>query len=260
MLTTNAVRGRFVWHELSTTNPAAAQDFYRNVVGWSTSQSSTPGLDYTLWLAGDAPIGGVMALAEEAKAAGFGPNWMAYTEVPDVDSTIADAVALGGKVLLPAHTAPGVGRFAILQDPQGAVFAVIASANPLADETDPRPREFSWHELVTTDPAAAIDFYDKLFGWEPKGEFDMGDKGVYRMYGRDRFTYGGVMKKPDDMNWPSHWLHYVTVDSADAAADRAVSAGATVMLPPTDVPGGGRIAVLTDPQGAMFAVHANTPA
>jgi predicted enzyme related to lactoylglutathione lyase len=62
------------------------------------------------------------------------------------------------------------------------------------------------------------------------------------------------------MNWPSHWLHYVTVDSADAAADRAVSAGATVMLPPTDVPGGGRIAVLTDPQGAMFAVHANTPA
>jgi predicted enzyme related to lactoylglutathione lyase len=260
MLTTNALRGRFVWHELSTTNPAAAQDFYRNVIGWGTSKFDLSGHDYTMWLVGDAPIGGVMELPTEAQAMGARPNWLAYTEVPDVDRTIADAVELGAKVILPAHTAPDVGRFAILQDPQGALFAVITSATPPGDENDPQPREFSWHELVTTDPSAAIEFYDKLFGWESKGEFDMGDKGVYKMYGRDRFTYGGVMKKPDDMNWPSHWLHYVNVDSADDATSRATDAGATVMMPPMDVPGGGRIAILTDPQGAMFAVHSNATA
>lgn len=260
MLTTNATRGRFVWHELSTSDPAAAKDFYEKVIGWGTSKLAGGGVDYTMWMAGAGPIGGMMELVPEAKAMGAKPSWLAYTEVPDVDKTVADAVALGAKVILPPHSAPDVGRFSILTDPQGAVFAVVTSANPPGEENDPQPREFSWHELVTTDPNAAIEFYEKLFGWESKGDFDMGDKGVYKMYGRDRFTYGGVMKKPDDMNWPSHWLHYVNVDNADAATERATSAGANVMLPPTDVPGGGRIAVMTDPQGAMFAVHSNAPA
>jgi uncharacterized protein len=263
MPTTNAVQGRFVWHELSTSNPGAAQDFYQKVVGWSTSKSDNSemaGMDYTIWMAGDVPIGGVMELMPEAKAMGATPSWLAYVEVPDADRTIADAVALGAKVLMPAHTVLDVGRFSILADPQGATFAVITSAKPPSEEGDPKPQEFSWHELVTTDPAAAIDFYDKLFGWDSKGEFDMGDKGTYKMFGRDRFTYGGVMRKPDDMEWPSHWLHYVSVDSADAAAERATKAGATVLLPPMEVPGGDRIAVMTDPQGAMFAVHSKLAA
>lgn len=260
MLTTNALRGRFVWHELSTTDTAAAQEFYQKVIGWSTSKFDIPGLDYTMWTIGDAPIGGVMDLPSEAKAMGARPSWIAYIEVPDADHTIAEAVELGAKVLMPAHTAPDVGRFSILADPQGAVFAVVTSATPPADENHPQPREFSWHELVTTDPTAAIEFYDKLFGWESKGEFDLGDKGVYKMFGRDRFTYGGVMKKPEDMGWPSHWLHYVSVESADAATERATNAGAEVMMPPMDVPGGGRISIMTDPQGAMFAVYSNVAA
>ena len=260
MLTTSAIRGRFVWTELSTTDTAAAQEFYRKVVGWSTNKFDGAGVDYTMLMVGDAPIGGVMDLPAEAKAMGARPGWVAYTEVPDVDQTIADAVELGAKVLMPAHTAPNVGRFAILADPQGAIFAVITSATAPAEENDPKPGEFSWHELVTTDAAAAIEFYDKLFGWESKGEFDMGEKGIYRMFGRDRFTYGGVMKKPEGMSWPSHWLHYISVENADEAAERATNAGASVLMPPMDVPGGGRIAIMTDPQGAMFAVHSNVAA
>ena len=258
MLTTSAVRGRFVWHELSTTDPSAAQDFYKSVVGWSTSKYDGVPMDYTMWMAGESPIGGVMALPDEAKAMGAPPAWLAYIEVPDVDATIEEAVKLGATILMPAHTAQDVGRFSILRDPQGAVFAVITSATPPIDETDPKPLEFSWHELVTSDPAAAIEFYDKLFGWDSKGEFDMGEKGIYKMFGRDRFTYGGVMKQPEGMGVPPHWLHYINVDSADAATERATQAGGNVMLPPMDVPGGGRISIMTDPQGAMFAVHANT--
>ena len=99
-------------------------------------------------------------------------------------------------------------------------------------------------------------FYEELFGWEQVREFDMGDgKGIYHIFGRGAFTYGGMMQKPDDMSMPSHWLHYVEVDSADAATERAVNAGGTVMLPPMEVPSGARIAVLSDPQGAAFAVH-----
>jgi uncharacterized protein len=256
MLTTNALRGRFVWHELSTTDSAAAQEFYQKVIGWTTTKFDMPGVDYTMWMTGEAPIGGVMNLMPEAKAMGAKPSWIAYIEVPDVDQTVADATALGATVFVPPHTAPDVGRFSILADPQGATFAVITSATPPADENDPQPREFSWHELSTSDPVAAIEFYDKLFGWESKGEYDLGEKGVYKMFGRDRFTYGGVMKTPEGMGYPPHWLQYVSVESADAAAERAKEAGADIMMPAMDIPGGGRIAIMTDPQGAMFAVHA----
>jgi predicted enzyme related to lactoylglutathione lyase len=108
---------------------------------------------------------------------------------------------------------------------------------------------------MTTDYQAAADFYNAIFGWDKKSEFDMGDMGMYYMFGRDRFTYGGMMNKPQHVEAPIHWLHYVQVESADAAAERATSAGAKLLVGPMEVPGGDRIAVLIDPQGAGFAVH-----
>jgi uncharacterized protein len=252
-------RGRFVWHELLTSDPAAAKPFYTEVVGWGTSQWPAPPdgapVDYTMWMAGEAPVGGLMTLPPDAAAAGAPPNWLAYVAVPDVDATIAQATQLGGGVLMPAMTMPGVGRFAVLRDPQGAAFAVITGEGSSPAETDPRPLEFSWHELVTTDYKAADAFYHALFGWETKSEFDMGPMGIYHMFGRDRFTYGGMFNKPAEMPAPPHWLHYVQVESADAAAERATRAGGTVVNGPMEVPGGDRIAQIMDPQGAMFAVH-----
>lgn len=257
-ISATGTRGRFVWTELVTTDVAAAQVFYKQVVGWNTSKMEGGGPDYSFWLAGDTPdtmVGGVMALPAEAVAMGSPPSWVAYTEVPDADATVDQAVKLGAKVLMPAKTIEQAGRFAVLRDPQGAVFAVIKSASPLRPETDPAPREFSWHELTTSDQPAAIHFYEELFGWEKKSEFDMGEMGVYYMFGRDRFTYGGIMTKPPQASG-SYWLHYVRVaDTADAAAERAQKAGGTLMAGPMDVPGGDRIAVLSDPQGASFAVH-----
>jgi uncharacterized protein len=250
-------QGRFVWHELMTPDPTAAKEFYTNVVGWKTSKMEGD-FDYTFWLAGDTPdtmIGGMMPLTPDAAKMGAPPSWTAYIEVPDADATIAQTIKLGGAVVVPAQTVPNVGRFALLRDPQGAVFAVITSATPLKPETDPRPLEFSWHELTTTDQPAAIDFYQQIFGWEKKSEFDMGDMGVYYMFGRDRFTYGGIMTKPPEAPG-TYWLHYARVaDSADAAAERAQKAGGKLMVGPMEVPGGDRIAVLSDPQGAVFAVH-----
>ncbi|HET7373006.1 MAG TPA: VOC family protein [Gemmatimonadaceae bacterium] len=251
-------RGRFVWHDLMTTDIAAARAFYEKVVGWKTTKLEGGEMEYALLLSGETPetaIGGVMTLPAEAAAMGAPPSWLAYIEVPDTDATIDQAVKLGAKVHMPAKTIDQVGRFAVLQDPQGGSFAVITSATPLQPETDPAPRQFSWHELTTTDQAAAISFYEQLFGWEKKSEFDMGDMGIYYMYGRDRFTYGGIMRQTPQ-GPGTYWLHYVLVaDSADAATERAKNAGATLMVGPMEVPGGDRIAVLRDPQGAVFAVQ-----
>jgi len=255
-------RGRFVWHELMTPDPEAAKTFYGKVIGWKTIPMEGAPMQYTLWLTGDAPdttIGGMMELTKEAADMGAPPNWLAYIEVPDADAAVEQTVKAGGKVIVPAKFVEQAGRFAILQDPQGVVFAVITSAQPLAPESDPAVREFSWHELTTTDLPAAIDFYQQLFGWEKKSEFDMGPMGVYYMYGRDRFTYGGMMNKPAEAPGV-YWLHYARVESADAAAERAQEAGGKVILGPMEVPGGDRIAVIIDPQGATFAVHSKSQA
>jgi uncharacterized protein len=252
-----ATRGRFVWHELMTPDPAAAKAFYQEVVGWKTSKMDGD-FDYTFWLAGDTPdtmVGGMMALTPDAAKMGAPPSWTAYIEVPDTDASVAQILQLGGRVIVPATTMAQAGRFAIVQDPQGAVFAIIKSAMPLKPETDPQPRQFSWHELTTSDLSAGISFYEQVFGWDKKDEMDMGDMGKYYMFGRDRFTYGGMMKKPAEAPG-TYWLHYIRVaDSADAAAGRAQKLGAKLMVGPMEVPGGDRIAVLQDPQGAVFAVH-----
>jgi uncharacterized protein len=250
-----ANRGRFSWVELLTTDPAAARAFYQEVVGWGATRMDGGPVEYTLFTSGDIPLAGLMALPPDAAAMGAPPSWLGYVEVPEVDATVDQAVKLGAKVIAPVMEIPQAGRFAVLQDPQGAVFAIMTSAHPLAPETDPAPREFSWHELTTSDQAGAIAFYEQLFGWEKKSELDMGEMGVYYMFGRDRFTYGGIMTKPPQAPG-THWLYYVRVaDSADAAADRATRLGAKIMVPPMEVPGGDRVAVLSDPQGAVFGVH-----
>jgi predicted enzyme related to lactoylglutathione lyase len=247
-----AERGRIVWHELMTSDSKAAQDFYTKVIGWKTQAF---GPDYTIFQAdSDRGVGGVMAITPEAKEMGAPPSWTTYVEVPDCDASVAQATKLGATTLVPPQDIPTVGRFAVLQDPQGAVFAIITSEPAGEPETDCPPLGFSWHELMTTDYKAAFAFYEAMFGWVKKDEMDMGKMGVYLMFGRDRFTYGGIMNRPEHVP-VSFWLPYILVDSADATAEKATKAGAKLMNGPMEVPGGDRIAVLTDPQGAHFALH-----
>jgi predicted enzyme related to lactoylglutathione lyase len=250
----NQDRGRFVWHELMTSDPGAAETFYRQVVGWDTAPFEDSPTPYTLLNTDSGPVGGMMELPEQAAQMGAPPHWLAYIHAPDVDATTAQAQKLGAQTLMEPTSIPGVGRFSVLKDPQGALFALHRGETEIEPESDPTQRSFSWHELATTDPDGAWDFYSQLFGWQKTESMDLGEGGTYQMFGRDRFMYGGVYRKPAEMP-VSNWLHYAMVDSADAAAERARKSGGQVITGPMDVPGGDRIAVLLDPQGAAFAVH-----
>ena len=251
--------GRYVWHELMTPDVNAAGVFYSAVVGWTVEPWKSDGADVLYWsfMDGQRPAAGMMRVPDAM--AGAPPAWIAYVEVDDIDTTVDQAMSLGATVVAPARTMPGVGRFAALRDPQGATFAAITSERKLEPEADPKPLEFSWHELATDDWKAAEAFYSALFGWKKQSEFDMGAMGMYSMFGRDRFTYGGMMNRTADMP-PAQWIHYAAVPDADAAAERAKAAGGQVMMGPTEVPGGDRIAILADPQGAPFAVHSKAGA
>ncbi|CAN5857718.1 VOC family protein [soil metagenome] len=252
-------QGRYVWHELMTPDVEAAGVFYGKVVGWTVEpwKSDGPGVQYWSFMDGQRPAAGMMPVP--SAMAGAPSSWIAYVEVDDIDTTVDQALSLGATVVAPARTMPGVGRFAALRDPQGAAFAAITSEHKPEPETDPRPLEFSWHELATDDWKAAEAFYSALFGWKKQSEMDMGPMGTYYMFGRDRFTYGGMMNRSAGMP-PSRWMHYASVPDADAAAARVKAAGGQVIMGPMDVPGGDRIAILTDPQGAPFAVHSKAVA
>jgi uncharacterized protein len=244
------IRGRFVWHELMTTDPQAAGTFYSKVLPWKTQPSGMP--DYTLWVAGKTQTGGLMAQPESARQSGAPPSWLVYIGTPDVDATAAAAERLGGKVLKAPADIPGVGRYAVLADPQGAAFAVFKPGTSAADGAS--GTDFSWHELATSDQHAALTFYSELFGWSRGPAHDMGPSGTYQLIEHGGAQVGGAYKLMDASK-PPHWLTYIRVASVDKAAAAAKAAGGRVTQGPMEVPGGSRIAQILDPQGGAFAVH-----
>jgi predicted enzyme related to lactoylglutathione lyase len=248
------MHGQFVWYELTTPDVDAAKKFYPRFTGWGTQRFDD---DYTIFTTGGTPVAGLFRLKEEMRQQGVPPNWMPYVEADDVDATAAKATSLGGRVLQGPADIPGTGRFAVVQDPQGAVFGIYKASNGMSgawDGTNVVGR-FSWHELMTTDAAKAFEFYRALFGWDKNGEMDMGGGQTYDMYGKGDKMYGGMFNRPPEMaGMPPFWLVYIHVRDVGKALATAVKAGATVQRPQMDIPGGA-IAILGDPQGAGFALH-----
>ncbi|MBV8684608.1 MAG: VOC family protein [Caulobacteraceae bacterium] len=249
-------QGRFIWYELMTPDVEAAKAFYNKVVGWTVQEMPMPGGAYTVFEAAGAGVGGVMPLGEEHEAQGVPPNWTAYICVDDCDAAAEKAKSLGGNVMRPPTDIPGVGRFAIITDPHGAVTAIMKPVPP----SDARPRaprgtpgHGSWHELYAGNADADVSFYQKLFGWTETGRFDMGPMGAYHLFGNADGQVGGIMTKPAEIP-AACWGYYFEVDDPDAAAERVKQAGGAVVQGPMDVPDGSRIVQATDPQGANFAL------
>lgn len=123
MKTAFETHGAFSWNELATTNVGAARDFYGKLFGWKFEDMNAAGMPYAVISAGDTAIGGIMNVPAQAK--GMPPTWGTYVTVDNVDELVARVASLGGKLLVPAQDIPTVGRFAVIQDPQGAVLSVI---------------------------------------------------------------------------------------------------------------------------------------
>lgn len=249
----------FCWYELLTTDTAAAGDFYRKVVGWTTHEMGGGGMDYTVFQApGETGVGGMMILPAEAREMGARPGWIGYVAVADVDASLAKAVSLGGKTLKPAADIPTIGRFAVVADPFGAAFILFRpndQGTPPAEGSG--PGFIAWRELMAGDLDKAWTFYSELFGWTKDAAHDMGAMGVYQLFrtGGDK-AVGGMMTKPSSVP-ASFWTYYFTVDAIRAATDRITGAGGTVVNGPMQVPGGDWIVQGVDPQGAMFSLFSS---
>ena len=251
------MHGQFVWYELTTPDVDAARKFYPPITGWGTQQFDQ---NYTMWTSEGVPIGGIFRLGPEQRQQGMPPNWMLYVESDNVDETARLAASLGGTVVHAPADIPGTGRFAVVQDPQGAVFGVYRSSGPSQGwDGTPRLGRVSWHELMTTDSAKAFDFYRRLFGWEKMTEMDMGGGNMYTMFGKEKMFGGMFNITPDMAGMHPFWLCYVHVKDVNAAVAAAKRNRGTLHRGPMDIPGG-VVAILGDPQGAGFAVHHATAA
>lgn len=252
--------GMPIWYELMTPDPAAVAPFYRATLGWEIPAEGHPmpnGSEYReIKRVGGGNAGGVLKLTPQMAGGGARPGWMAYFHVDDVDASVAKAQGLGASVHMPAMTMEGVGRMAMIADPQGAPFYVMDPTPPphdpdaQSDVFQPNtPGHCWWNELETTDEPAATEFYKALFGWSADNTMPMGDKGVYRFVEQDGKAIGAINPWMAE-GMPVCWLPYFGVADIEAAREGAQANGGTVTHDIHEVPGGDFIFTATDPAGA----------
>ena len=250
----------FIWYELITNDMGKAVDFYKKVVAWDVRDSGMPGMTYMLFGKGMKDVGGMMTWAG-AGAPEMPPVWMGHIHTAKLDEELKSITADGGAIVKPAQDIPGVGRFAVVEDPQGVKYMLFepgGAGAPPSQLSQSEVGNVGWHELLTDDAAKAFEYYSRHYGWEKDVAHDMGAMGVYQTFRMDKPLYsGGVMNRkgprmPEGI--PPHWQFYFTVEDIAAAQKRVVDAGGTVTLPPMDVPGGSRILQGIDDQGGHFAL------
>jgi uncharacterized protein len=249
--------GDFVWHELRTTDLKGAEDFYTHVIGWKVKGSGDPGgIPYKLFSTAGVEVAGFMQLTPEMQKGGMKPGWVGFVGVDDVDDYAKRVEGNGGKLHFAPMDIPGVGRFASVEDPQGATFLLFKGSMP---SPPPRPAPgtpgtVGWNELSANDGEKAWPFYSKLFGWSESRTMDMGAMGVYRIFNNGSNDFGAIMTREPKNSPVPFWLYYFFVDNIDAAVSRVKEKNGQVLMGPHEVPGPIWIIVGLDPQGATFAL------
>ncbi len=250
------MHGRFFWYDVMTDDINAAQDFYRDVIGWDARDSGVPEAGYTVFTANGQGVAGLMRVPEGADM-NAKPCWTGYIAVDDVDASASRLTREGGQVHRPPNDVPGVIRFAVVADPQGARFIIAKGLSEEAPAELPAgtPGTAGWRELYAADWQSAFAFYEAMFGWKKAEPIDMGAAGIYQIFTAGGAPVGGMMTKPAMIATP-YWSYYFNVPALDAAAARITAGGGAITNGPHQVPGDQWIVQCTDPQGAQFSLVA----
>jgi predicted enzyme related to lactoylglutathione lyase len=242
------------WVELITPDQGAAQEFYGPLFGWSFQDNDMGenGHYYIAQIEGDE-IGGVSGQMPGME--GHPAFWGVYLAVDDVDATTAKVEAAGGKVDAGPFDVDENGRMAAIQDPTGARVSLWQAGKTVGTQRANEPGTPVWNEVVTPDIDRAVAFYAAVLGMGSE-TMDM-EGGSYTVLtnaaGRQ---IGGAMNPPTE-EVPPHWNVYFNVVDVDASVATSEELGGKVVAPAFDVPGVGRMAVVADPQGAMFSLMAS---
>jgi predicted enzyme related to lactoylglutathione lyase len=255
MLTTTYVPGAPVWVDLGTTDVGAAAAFYTGLFGWEFQSAGPDAGGYGMFTREGKTVAAAGPLTEQ----GAQPAWTIYFHTLDADATAKAVEQAGGTVRFAPFDVFGQGRMAGFTDPAGAQFAVWQPGETKGLDEVTVPGALCWTELYTTDVEGVKAFYHSTLGWEtedvPMGAFTYtvvrpSDTG-------QEASQGGIMPISPEMasgGVTPRWQPYFEVADGDAVAVAASSHGGTVLMPPQDIEGVGRLALFADPFGATFAV------
>ena len=240
---------------MATNDQNAAKEFYGKLFGWSFNDAPMgPDDFYTMFNISGRNVGAAYTLRADQLKSGVPPHWMIYIAVASANAAAAKAAQLGGKVIMPPFDVFDVGRMSVLEDPTGGHFCVWQamkhSGTGLAGENG----TFCWADLGTANRARAAEFYSGLFGWEIMKEDEKPGHDYWHIKNGEEFIGGIPPEEYKDPNSPPSWLSYILVNDCDAAAAKARELSAKFYMPPSTMEDVGRIAVLADPQGAVFAI------
>ena len=241
--------GTFCWADLSTADAEGAKAFYGDLLGWEFREDELPGGGtYTMCHVGGEEVAAIVGQNERPG------HWNHYVSVASAEETTAEARRLGATVVEEPFDVMDAGRMAVFSDPGGAMFCAWEPRDHIGAGRVNDAGCMAWNELQTGRPGEAAAFYAGLFGWEAEPIEQDGTTVYLTIKNSAGRTNGGIMPTtgtPADA--PSFWLVYFTVPSCDAAVARTRELGGRVLAGPME-PGFGRISVLSDPQGAPFAV------
>jgi predicted enzyme related to lactoylglutathione lyase len=255
---TSYAQGAPCWADVSSPDTEASAAFYSTLFGW----------DYS---AGGEETGGYGTFTKDGNAvAGLGPQmdpsqpivWSTYLSVDDADDIAARAIEAGGQVVVDPMDVLDFGRMGFIVDPTGAFVGFWQAGTMHGWDVKGEPGAVVWNELATRDPDGAKAFYEAVFGVEVAPWDNPGGAGMdYRIFKADGEGVGGLMVMGDQFpeGVPPHWMTYFAVEDVDATIEQAIAAGGGNPHGPFDVPGVGRIAILTDPFEAHFSVMKPAP-
>jgi len=246
----------FCWHDLFTKDPKRAKSYYSELLGWKSQDMPVGPRSYTMLMATNDhadSFGGI----EPTPAPNVPSHWMSYIAVADLAASLAKVTKLGGTVTMGATEIPGMGAFAIVQDPTGGSFALYRGKeqHPARGQAQMKAGLPCWMECMTTDLDKALAFYKGLFGWTTMSKPVDGGH-TYHMFMNGDYGIGGLMQCPEP-NIPSHWYPYFMSADLNTSASRAKSLGGTAVMPPTDIGENmGSFSIQLDPTGAVFGFYA----
>jgi predicted enzyme related to lactoylglutathione lyase len=243
--------------ELSTSDHDGAKRFYGALLGWEPEEWQVPGdFIYSMMRLQGEYVAGIQ-LKPEFQAS-LPPYWFNYVTVASADEAAARANECGGTVHVEPFDLRKSGRMAAIADPAGGTFGVWEPREHFGAGLVNEPGCLTWNELSTTNPAAAIEFYESLFGWsiEP---IPTGDLPPYWSIGHEGAAggrNGGIRELPEEHREegvPSHWMPYFTVEAVDASIAIATEHGGANLAGPLDLQQA-RFAIIRDPQGGIFGI------
>jgi predicted enzyme related to lactoylglutathione lyase len=244
--------GVFSWADLSTTDEDGAKQFYGALFGWQPDDAQVgEGYSYSLMKLEGKDVAAVSSQPEQQREAGVPPTWNSYITVDSADDTLARAKELGAAVHADAFDVLDVGRMGVVQDPQGAFFLIWEPKAHIGASLINVPGALTWNELASPDVDASAGFYGDLFGWSVE-EMEGGPFRYLVIKTPDGRSNGGI--RPQMPEEPPYWLVYFGTEDVEGTVTRGEELGGSTLAGAMSI-GPGKIAIVQDAQGAVFALY-----